>query len=345
VTNLVGSVASNIVDLVVNVPPSIVVQPVSRTAAIESGVIFSVQASGTAPLHYQWRKAGANLVDDGRIAGSTTTTLAVANLGLSDAGDYDVLVTNMAGSATSVPATLIVVDARATHAVVGFGYFAGGTVSITQTLVYNGSCTGLGWQMLLPEGWSYVSGGGSEGDVKPSAGTTSLLEWAWTSVPASPVTFTATLAVPADQAGVKTIAALALFRVAAGPTNILAKPDPLGVEQDIVHTADTDRNFRFGLIELTRIIELYNTRNGTTRTGCYQVEAGSEDGFSPDPTRAGSAEVSLTNHHSADVDRNGKLGLLELTRMIELYNTRSGTIRTGQYHVQAGTEDGYAPGP
>lgn len=37
--------------------------------------------------------------------------------------------------------------------------------------------------------------------------------------------------------------------------------------------------------------------------------------------------------------------LFELTRVIELYNTRSGTTRTGRYHVQAGTEDGFAAGP
>jgi len=35
---------------------------------------------------------------------------------------------------------------------------------------------------------------------------------------------------------------------------------------------------------------------------------------------------------------------LELTHVIELYNYRSGTSRTGQYHVPAGAEDGFAPG-
>jgi len=55
--------------------------------------------------------------------------------------------------------------------------------------------------------------------------------------------------------------------------------------------------------------------------------------------------VTLTRYHSADTDKDGKLSLVELTRVIELYNTRAGTTRTGQYHVQAGTEDGYAPGP
>jgi len=31
--------------------------------------------------------------------------------------------------------------------------------------------------------------------------------------------------------------------------------------------------------------------------------------------------------------------------VIELYNYRSGTTRTGQYKPQAGTEDGFTPGP
>ena len=34
-----------------------------------------------------------------------------------------------------------------------------------------------------------------------------------------------------------------------------------------------------------------------------------------------------------------KLSLSELTRVIELFNHRNGTTRTGQYRVQANTED------
>ena len=41
----------------------------------------------------------------------------------------------------------------------------------------------------------------------------------------------------------------------------------------------------------------------------------------------------------------GKLSLTEITRVIELYNTYSGSTRTGQYHAQALTEDGFAPWP
>ncbi|MBI5767101.1 MAG: hypothetical protein HZA93_04850, partial [Verrucomicrobia bacterium] len=43
--------------------------------------------------------------------------------------------------------------------------------------------------------------------------------------------------------------------------------------------------------------------------------------------------------------RDGRINLAELLRVIELYNHRAGTVRTGQYHVQSGTEDGFAPGP
>jgi hypothetical protein len=55
--------------------------------------------------------------------------------------------------------------------------------------------------------------------------------------------------------------------------------------------------------------------------------------------------ASLTRHHAADSNRDGKISLLELTRVIELYNYRSGTSRTGQYKVKSGTEDGFDPGP
>ena len=182
--------------------------------------------------------------------------------------------------------------------------------------------------------------------MKPAAGLTNLLEWAWTTVPASPVTFTVTLNVPPAETGNRSLTALTLFRVSAGAASLLVKPDPLVVSQVTTHSADTDKNFRIDLLELTRVIELYNTRNGTMRTGCYAVAtSASEDGFSPEPTRALGAPVSMARYHAADSDNKGQIGLIELTRVIELYNTRLGTSRTGAYHVQANTEDGFAPGP
>jgi hypothetical protein len=127
---------------------------------------------------------------------------------------------------------------------------------------------------------------------------------------------------------------------------LLGKPSPLNVIQVTTHTGDVDRNFRISLLELTRVIELYNTRNGGSRTGCYKVDPTGEDGFNPEPTRSASAVVTLAAYHAADTNRDGKIGLLELTRVIELYNYRPpGGGRTGQYHAEPGTEDGFAPGP
>jgi uncharacterized delta-60 repeat protein len=120
------------------------------------------------------------------------------------------------------------------------------------------------------------------------------------------------------------------------------------------HSADTNHDFRISLLELTRVIELYNTRNGTARTGCYRVDAAGEDGFASDASRLSGSSVTLTRYHSADtrgagtgMPRDGAIDLIELTRVIELYNYRSGTTRTGQYHPQISppTEDGFAPGP
>ena len=233
----------------------------------------------------------------------------------------------------------------ATHALFGTGYSAGGTVTITNTITYTGTATSLGWQVLLPAGWSYVSGGGSEGDVKPAAGTTDLLEWAWTNVPASPATFTYTLQVPAQSNGDQSLTALGIVRTGGSPFEIMATPDPLRVPHLAHHCADTDRNFRLSLLELTRVIELYNTRNGSSRTGAYRVESGTEDGFAPEPARPVAQTATLARYHCADTNRDGRLSLLELTRVIELYNYRNGSTRTGQYRVQSGTEDGFAPGP
>ena len=114
----------------------------------------------------------------------------------------------------------------------------------------------------------------------------------------------------------------------------------------VKHSADFSGDYKIDLNELTRVIQLYNTRNGTVRTGRYLVQAtGTEDGFNVDLTTPNIATVSLARYHSADSDKDGKITLVELTRVIELYNTRAGTTRTGAYRTQLGTEDGFASAP
>ena len=102
VTNMAGSVTSSNVTLTVNVPVGITTQPVSQTVIQGSNVVFSVVASGTGPLGYQWTFNGTNLT------GSTSSTLSLNNVQTNNAGTYSVVVTNVAGSVTSSNAMLTV---------------------------------------------------------------------------------------------------------------------------------------------------------------------------------------------------------------------------------------------
>src|SRR5256886_13345209 len=61
VTNTAGSVTSNAATLTVNASataPSITTQPASQTVTLGQTATFTVVATGTAPLSYQWRKSG-----------------------------------------------------------------------------------------------------------------------------------------------------------------------------------------------------------------------------------------------------------------------------------------------
>ncbi|PYJ08410.1 MAG: hypothetical protein DME25_01620 [Verrucomicrobia bacterium] len=70
-----------------------------------SDVTFSVTATGTAPLSLQWRLNGKN------IAGATDSGVTRTNVQGADAGNYSVVVSNVAGTVTSTNATLTVTQA------------------------------------------------------------------------------------------------------------------------------------------------------------------------------------------------------------------------------------------
>jgi formylglycine-generating enzyme required for sulfatase activity len=89
-------------------PPAITSQPVSRTNTVGTTATFTVVATGAAPLAYQWRFNGTNLLNGGTLSGVTTTNLTIANVQMTNAGDYSVVVTNTYGSVTSSVAVLTV---------------------------------------------------------------------------------------------------------------------------------------------------------------------------------------------------------------------------------------------
>ena len=74
----------------------------NQSVMLGSTALFTVSASGTPPLSYQWRRNGIS------VAGATGSTLTFSAVQLSDAGSYSVVVTNPAGSVTGGPSLLTV---------------------------------------------------------------------------------------------------------------------------------------------------------------------------------------------------------------------------------------------
>jgi len=108
VTNAQGSVTSAVATLTVNAgvleTPQITVPPASTTVVEPNVASFSVTATGTAPLAYQWRRGGMNIVGATGSSYSLNPTAVAADNG----AQFTVVVTNAAGSVTSAVATLTV---------------------------------------------------------------------------------------------------------------------------------------------------------------------------------------------------------------------------------------------
>ncbi len=89
-------------------PPGISSVTGSMTLYAGRTATFQVNAVGSSP-QFQWRSNGIPLTDGGNLWGSLTATLTITNVAAANAADYDVIVSNLAGSVTSAPpATLTV---------------------------------------------------------------------------------------------------------------------------------------------------------------------------------------------------------------------------------------------
>ena len=136
-----------------NTAPSISQQPANRSVTVGANAAFTVAASGSAPLNYQWQRNQVN------IPGATTTTYTLANAQLSDNGArFRCVVTNAVSSATSNEATLTVTaNARPTASVTA--PTASTTFQGGQTITYAGTgndpedgilpAAGFTWTALL----------------------------------------------------------------------------------------------------------------------------------------------------------------------------------------------------
>src|SRR6202022_4132234 len=99
VSNTAGTVTSNAGMLTVSsttVAPSITTQPANQAVTAGQTASFTVVATGTAPLTYQWRRNGT------AIAGATLSSYTTPPATSSDDGSqFTVVVSNTAGTVTS----------------------------------------------------------------------------------------------------------------------------------------------------------------------------------------------------------------------------------------------------
>ena len=144
VSNPIGVVTSQVATLLVLVPPTITAQPVSQSPPSNSPVTFSVSATGSPTLLYQWRYNG------NAIPGATGTNFAMASAQLTNVGNYTVVVRNPVGVVTSLVATLtfagppviVVQPASQTNArntTVTFGVISSGSSPLSYRWRFNNS--------------------------------------------------------------------------------------------------------------------------------------------------------------------------------------------------------------
>jgi Immunoglobulin domain/Immunoglobulin I-set domain/Abnormal spindle-like microcephaly-assoc'd, ASPM-SPD-2-Hydin len=163
VTNSFGNMTSNAATLTVNVPPTISAQPASQTVTVGQAATFSVTASGSGTLTYQWKKNGTAI--SGATSASYTTPATVAS---DNGSSFTVTITSSTGNATSNAATLTV---NAPPSITTQP--ASTTVNVGQTASFSVAATGTG---TLTYQWSRnsaaISGATSASYTTPATAST-----------------------------------------------------------------------------------------------------------------------------------------------------------------------------
>src|SRR5207249_3062956 len=135
-------------------------EPANVMVAPGQTATFTVTATGSAPLSYQWQKlsggAWGNVINNGSFSGATAATLTITNVVSKFAGQYRVIVSNASGSATSSAATLTVQQSGTAPSITGQP--SNVSVSQGQTAMFSVTATGstplaYQWQHLVSGIW------------------------------------------------------------------------------------------------------------------------------------------------------------------------------------------------
>ncbi len=87
----------------VNVAPTITLQPVGGSVGVGSSFVLRVAATGSGPLSYQWKRNGSPV-------GSDDPVLDLGEIEADEGGEYTVVVTNSTNSQTSTPVNVVVLE-------------------------------------------------------------------------------------------------------------------------------------------------------------------------------------------------------------------------------------------
>jgi hypothetical protein len=201
VSDVGGTATSAVATLAVLVPPSVSLQPRGQTVIAGDATALSVSANGTAPLSYQWRFQGAD------VPGATNSTLDLSNVQAEDAGGYQVVITNVAGSISSTVAELVVnvppeilAQPESQTAIVGgnvtFTVTARGTAPLTYQwrkdgvdLTNGSSISGADSAALTIAPAGYSDAGNYSVSIANIAGRTASADASLAVVPAAPLEF------------------------------------------------------------------------------------------------------------------------------------------------------------
>jgi hypothetical protein len=149
VTGPGGSATSLTGTLSLQTAPAVSAQPSNQYKAVGQSVTFSVAATGTGPLSYQWSKDGAPIL------GANSASYAIAAVSAEHVGRYSVSVSNAVGSVLSQEAELVIVT---TPAIVTQPT-ASNPVSAAGTRLYRARYFGFNHG---PDGWSVVPWSGKD---------------------------------------------------------------------------------------------------------------------------------------------------------------------------------------
>lgn len=144
--------------------PTITTQPASQTVTAGQTAAFSVAASGTAPLSYQWAMNGT-AISGANSASYTTPATTSANNG----SQFAVTVSNSAGSVTSAAATLTVTSSPGTlslsSSTLSFGSVNVGSSSALSATLTNSGGSSVTLSSVSISGAGFNESGASNGQI------------------------------------------------------------------------------------------------------------------------------------------------------------------------------------